>query len=79
MIRMTRFVSLSVAALGLSVVLVGCGGPDNEKKAMTNADGTPTKIESPTGPVPKTSEDGYKATNSTDPTKMPNYPKGGGK
>jgi len=75
MIRMTRFVSLSLAAFSLSLVLAGCGGPDNEKKAMTNADGTPTKIENPTGPVPKSSEEGYKAAAAQDPTKMPNYPK----
>jgi len=75
MIRMNRFVSLSLAAFGLSVVLVGCGGPDNEKKAMTNADGSPTKIEAPAaGPAPKNSDEGYKNTNQ-DPTKMPNYPK----
>jgi hypothetical protein len=53
----TKVMCLSVLSLSFSLALAGCGGPDNEKTSMTNADGTPTKIEgAPSGP---TSADQY--------------------
>jgi hypothetical protein len=77
MIRMTKFAGLSVAAFGLSLVLAGCGGPDNEKTGNLNTDGTPTKIEPGAGPAPKTSTEAYDAMqkNQVNPATAKGYPK----
>jgi len=55
-----RVAFLSVAVLGFSIGMAGCGGPDNEKAATTNADGTPTK-DVTSGPV-KSADEIYKET-----------------
>ena len=54
----TRLACLSVAALGLTIGVAGCGAEDNAKTAQTNSDGTATKVIS-SGPA-KSAEDQYK-------------------
>ena len=55
-----RVAFLSVAVLGFSIGMAGCGGPDNEKGVATNADGTATK-DVTSGPV-KSADEIYKAS-----------------
>ncbi len=54
----TSVVRLSLTSFGLALALAGCGGPDNEKSATTNTDGTATK-DVTSGPV-KSADEIYK-------------------
>lgn len=73
----TRLACLSVAALGLTISVAGCGADDNAKTSQTNSDGTATKVISD-GPV-KSAEDQYKdmqsKTGSNDLMKTKGYKK----
>jgi len=71
----TKAARLSLAALGLSLVLAGCGGPDNEKTGSLTAEGTPTK-DATQGPK-KSPDELYKGMlNQKDPMEqMKDYPK----
>ncbi|MGE3818662.1 MAG: hypothetical protein AB7I30_04455 [Isosphaeraceae bacterium] len=54
---------LLFSALGLSVILAGCGASDNESTMMTDADGKPMVIENEGAAKTYTSsEAAYKAT-----------------
>jgi len=56
---LTKFVCFSVTGVALALGAAGCGGQDNEKTMLTNADGTVDKSEgSASGPM--TSEEAYK-------------------
>jgi hypothetical protein len=62
MTRIKKLGCLSVAVLGLSIVPVGCGGPDNEKTGDLGTDGKPIPVTGSAGPAPKDSSEAYKST-----------------
>ena len=61
--RMTKMAGLTVAAFGLSLVLAGCGGPDNEKAADLTTDGKAIPVTgTPPAGGPKDSNAAYDST-----------------
>src|SRR6266481_933642 len=74
MMRMTKVACLAVAALGFSMFLAGCGGPDNEKVGDLTTDGKPTPVTAAPAPAPKSSDDAYKSTQQNLQA-TPGYPK----
>jgi len=55
MTSLTRALCGAVSVLGLTAVLAGCGGPDNDTNALTGPDGTPIKIEGSPAATPTAS------------------------